>query len=231
MKPKIGGLLAVGLLFAIGMLAPLASFANVVYYYTGPTFVDIGNADSPSGEYTTTMRLSAKFTVSGYEPPAPNTPLTGLDFIDYELFDGRRTLTPSNTYVPCCGVALGTDAAGQINSWLYIIIGYQGSGADVQEVWQVSCSNFADPDCNVFGGTGNLPLFPSYPGATAADYAAFCQLTDPQSGSGCPSYDRASVANSPGSWSWAVVPEPATAWLFGLGLAGLGAVRRKKLAA
>lgn len=39
--------------------------------------------------------------------------------------------------------------------------------------------------------------------------------------------DRGRIRNAPGTWSVEVIPEPGTALLLGLGLAGLGSVRRR----
>ena len=157
------------------------------------------NFDAASGPYTTAMSVSGSITLAS--PLAPN--LVGADLLasleSWSFSNGVQTY--SSAAPPLFQqVLVSTDANGAIADWS---VGFNISGS--QEA-VISC-----------GSLGPAPALG----------------TCFSNGSFLPGYDFGGAAfgvsaSAPIPGSWALVPEPSTALLLGLGLTGLAAKGRRR---
>jgi len=207
MNTKIMKSLA-GLAFA---LSATVAHAVGIYTYTGNNYAVIEDdiLETYSGTYDTNMSVSGNFTLSSLVPANPVFQSYLGQVLDWEINDGRNTLTPGNSVL--FGLDFKTDALG------------------VPNVWNFSISSKKDPSVSV-----GDPRFSIKSVSSNGDSGAIFICVNVSTLGQC---DFSRIADRgqtvflelPGSWSVAAVPLPATLWLFGSGLIGLiGVIRRKQ---
>jgi hypothetical protein len=194
--------------------------AAVVYEYTGHLYTSVNTGLF----YDLTERLSGTFVVDS--PLAANLALTdirGYSGFDFAFDDGGGDVSSytANAF------QIATNSAGEISAWHLELNAYS------HECNPGGCKTFKGDvvSDSISGDTvfrldqltieGGLPgVYGGADGASAPSPLSWAQLGEEQ-----PETIWRIVSGD------TTVPEPATLALFGLGLAGLGAVRRKKLAA
>ncbi|MDJ0847096.1 MAG: PEP-CTERM sorting domain-containing protein [Myxococcota bacterium] len=176
--------------------------ASTIYRYEG---ADYATASSP---YTTSMSMVIKFEVAS--PLAPNLSEEYISvsgsFLDWTIDDGVTTYTAATPGIRS-NFVVSTDAGGDITGWAI--------GAVVSDpppnTFVESCSG--DYRVLIPGNVG-LCTAPA-PLDSVSSTVPFVGLTV-----------LAEIPGAPGSWT--VVPEPSSAGLAALGLAGVGWRARRK---
>ena len=196
-----------GLLLTLGTVTPAS--ATAIYSYTGNNFDTITDNDSPSGTYAVSMNVTASCSLATALPE--NLPLTNIvaSVLIFTLDDGRSILTNSNSQ--SLDFYVGTDAQGDIDRWfIQAIIAYPPSPASIgDQSRSIQTKNSLSQGVS---DDGMINECTAVSGST-------CNAV---------SYDWGGITSNPGSWS--AVPEPSTALLLALGLAGIAAGRRWRAA-
>ncbi len=199
----------IGALAASFLLVSGAPAATITYQYEGSNFDTFPFTSAP-GEYTTSMSVTGSFTVD--DSFALPTTLLDIesDVISYSFFDGRNTLTESNSTVSG-GFRVRADGGGQIFEWDIPLVSTPAQAAVGDEEYVIVTKFFP-------GGLGNQRDSGRFEVCT--EFGTSCTNSDT---------DLAQITSDPGTWSSSAVPIPSAVWLFGSGLLGLmGMAKRNK---
>jgi hypothetical protein len=98
------------------LFLPVASIGHAIttYQYIGNNYQSVSDDTPPEGTYTTSMSITGSFTVDEPLLPASFTDITPA-VQTYSFFDGRDTLTETNSQIIDFGVAV--DTSGLIHEW------------------------------------------------------------------------------------------------------------------
>jgi hypothetical protein len=164
------------------------------------TYTYTGNAyDNATGGYTTSMSVGGTVTVNSILAPNQTNVNVLFDIAGLNMTGGINTFTLASPFASVPEARVTTDGTGNIVDWsLYMNL----TNGDVLQ----SCSDF--------GGTIN----------TLACGAGFAQDYAADAASGGFGFN----IFFPGAWALTPVPEPATMFLLGSGLAGLAGFRRRR---
>jgi len=199
------------------LIFPVSAWATVIYTYTGQNFDEVfGTAG-----YATSMNVAGSFTRSSLLPS--DTPLTdySASISSYSFQDGVNPFTEANSAIDYFG--LQTDLLGNIVEWeisVSTLSLVSGVGKTVLVIETSNSPSSGSPRKIDGGSVGTCVSWDSTTGCYEYNW-------DSQGdGSGLLRGD----SYEPGSWTSSAVPEPTTLTLMGLGLAGIGYRRKRKLA-
>jgi hypothetical protein len=184
------------------------AFADTVYVYSGSAYNTFSSAGfQPSG-------LSGSFTVA--TSLAGNLSLASISPTSFSFTDGFFTQT-NTTLFTSSQFLISTDSLGNITAW-DIVLGRSSPGSPL---FLHECN----PGSDVNGSTYTMASFSS--GGTSHDSSS-CTHGDDFTGQVVQVTDTASVGSA-GNWQRIeAVPEPATIFLVGAGIVGVGR-RRKRI--
>lgn len=192
------------------LTAAKTASAMAIYSYVGDNFTSVEDVDPPAGSYTTSMNASGYFTLVA--PLSANHPWGDSlisSVLDYSFFDGRNTLTPSNSSLVYLNI--GTDGLADVVEWLVEVVEVPASPVDVGDFRaHMGILNFDYLSTSGFGDEARIEE------CTAAS-GGNCTAWSDESGE----TDHAWINTSVGSWT--LVPEPSTAALLMLALTMLAA--------
>jgi hypothetical protein len=200
-------LLAATLAFASLLSIPAVASAAADYSYAGNSFETIGDDPLPAGTYTTEMRITGSFELASELGPnlVWNTIAQGV--LSYSFTDGRNRLTEVNSRI--VEFMVSTDGSGKVRQWSIYIA--------------------QDLDADVGARAGNIRISYGPSGSFEVGWLVECLELD-SLGDACSlvGIDVGEVRGLAGVVV-ATVPEPSTASLLGLFLAGIAAVRRRHM--
>jgi hypothetical protein len=185
------------------MLVPMSASALATYSYTGLNFTFIFDNTPPAGTFTGADSVSGSFDLA--VPLGPSFALSDISgsVLSYSFTDGRSIFTDGGSAITNFDVE--TDGSGAISDWvLSFEIGVPATmvGDTTRALGTQFTSDFGNvSECTAASG-GNCTTF-------SADNG---------------------IVNVVGGGTWTFVPEPTTASLLGLGLAGLAVQRRRRAA-
>ena len=198
----------------LGLAVAAPTKASVLYTYTGNPFNAFQDSEPPTGTYDTTMSVNGSFEVAAPLVSLPSLTDIRAQILSYSFSDGRNTLDDGNSRL--AAAFFTTDAAGTPLQWDFAVV------TDIRPPVAIG-DQF--PSIRTTNTTIIFDIGQIFE-CTAVSPTAFCEDFN---------LDRGSTVLNPVAGSWVVsgrpIPEPSTTLLFGAGLAGLGLMRRRKLAA
>ena len=201
------------------ILFTASAHAGYIYNYTGNNYITAGVAGGTlpvPDPYTTSDSVSGSFVVATLLTDGVHNFFTPTEF---SFFDGVNTITDLNASASEFSVSI---TGGNIDFWKIVVSDTDFSASPVGgEAFDRSIHT-----SNLSGGAiSDIGIDIA---CTVWLENDACVLAGNESGF----YEQAGVNNNiPGSWSvsTSAVPEPATVWIFSIGLLGLivGAKRKK----
>jgi hypothetical protein len=185
-------------------------FAMTTYGYTSSNFTNIVNDIAGNGSYTTSMNVDGSFTVdTSLGGDLNNVDISSEAGFTFSFFDGRTTISSSDTASTANRFLISTNSSGEITGW--------------------------DIDLGLNEATWTQPgdirqtIVAFYDGALSNNGGEIIECANVDCDFS-PNRDTGSILGvGVPNGEWTVVPVPAAAWLFGSGLLGLvGMARRKK---
>jgi hypothetical protein len=199
-------LLAATLALAGLLVVPTFASATANYSYAGDYFETIRDDALPAGTYTTEMRITGSFERASELGANFVWDTIAGDVLSYSFNDGRVHLTEANSRI--IEFIVATDALGNIERWSVYIV--------------------QDLDAVVGDQAGSIRILYGPSGSFEAGTLAEClELNARGDACGLAGSDAGEVRIRSGGY-WTLTPEPTTASLFGLGLLGMAAVRRRR---
>lgn len=201
------------LVVVLSILSPVATYANsgTTYQYRGNPYHGITDNLVPAGTYSTSMRVSASFTVA---ETLGEMPFTSIDELvtNYSFYDGVNALDETNSNLVAADFSVS--ATGQISEWQFAV-----SAGPISTLLPLGEQRFQI-------GTRYWPS--SGGGFPEQDYAQIFECVSFSATCIGLDFDSGLSADSRGTWSISVIPEPSTMWLSGFGLLGFIGVSRHK---
>jgi hypothetical protein len=181
----------------VALLAPLTTSAvPTIYSYEGAPYTSFEDGNRTEVSYTAGMRITGSILLDDALPPSFPLQTVNSMIATYTFNDGRVTYAPGANNV--ARVALGTDAAGEIDTW------------------SITVNNGLVDNTPGFSGLAHTEGLPCG-GISSCDFAAFAVLaigTD------------SATSFVPGTWTVTAVPEPSQYVLSVIGLVLIGIALR-----